>query len=98
VDPLPEKFVSVPTVADTSDAVNVVVDSLTVKVTEVVEPEVTDVDPALMETVGAPVSYVIESVLLAVLLLPTASVKVEPLTEMDPVPELTFVVGVNVAV
>jgi hypothetical protein len=35
------------------------------------------------------------SVLDAALLLPTVSVKVEPLTEMDPVPELVFVVGVN---
>ena len=32
------------------------------------------------------------------MLLPTVSVKVEPPTEMDPVPELVLVVGVNVAV
>jgi hypothetical protein len=31
----------------------------------------------------------------ALLSLPTVSVKVEPPTEMDPVPELVFVVGVN---
>jgi hypothetical protein len=34
----------------------------------------------------------------AVLLLPTVSVNVEPLTEIDPVPELILGVGVNVAV
>ena len=32
------------------------------------------------------------------MLLPTVSVKVEPPTEMDPVPELVLVVGVKVAV
>jgi len=37
-------------------------------------------------------------VLLAELLLPIASVKVEPLTEIDPLPELEFAVGVKVAV
>jgi hypothetical protein len=78
--------------------VNVVVDSLTLKVTVVVEPDVNDVEIALMETVGAPVSYEMLSVLDAVLLLPTVSVNVEPLTEIDPVPELILGVGVNVAV
>ena len=84
--------------AVTSDSVNVVVDSLTLKVTVVVEPDVNDVEMALMETVGAPVSYEMLSVLDAVLLLPTVSVNVEPPTEIDPVPELIFGVGVNVAV
>ena len=37
-------------------------------------------------------------VLLAELLLPTVSVKVEPPTEIDPLPELEFAVGVKVAV
>ncbi len=37
----------------------------------------------------------IDSVLDAVLSFPTVSVNVEPLTEMEPVPELVFVVGVN---
>jgi hypothetical protein len=78
--------------------VNVVVDSLTLKVTVVVEPDVNDVEIALMETVGAPVSYEMLSVLDAVLLLPTVSVNVEPLAEIDPVPELILGVGVNVAV
>jgi hypothetical protein len=39
-----------------------------------------------------------DNAVLAELLLPTVSVKVEPPTEMDPVPELVLVVGVNVAV
>ena len=51
-----------------------------------------------METVGVPVSYEMLSVLDALLLLPTVSVNVEPPTEIDPVPELIFGVGVNVAV
>jgi hypothetical protein len=96
--PLPEKLVRAPKRAVTSDSVNVVVDSLTLKVTVVVEPDVNDVEMALMETVGAPVSYEMLSVLDAVLLLPTVSVNVEPPTEIDPVPELIFGVGVNVAV
>jgi hypothetical protein len=37
-------------------------------------------------------------VLLAELLLPIASVKVVPPTEIDPLPELEFAVGVKVAV
>jgi hypothetical protein len=96
--PLPEKLVRAPKSTVTSDSVNVVVDSLTLKVTVVVEPDVNDVEIALMETVGAPVSYEMLSVLDAVLLLPTVSVNVEPLTEIDPVPELILGVGVNVAV
>jgi hypothetical protein len=98
VAPLPEKFVRVPKRTVTSDSVNVVVDSLTLKVTVVVEPDVNDVEIALMETVGAPVSYEMLSMLDAVLLLPTVSVNVEPPTEIDPVPELILGVGVNVAV
>jgi hypothetical protein len=78
--------------------VNVVVDSLTLKVTVVLEPDVNDVEMAVMEIVGAPVSYEMLSMLDAVLLLPTVSVNVEPLTEIDPVPELILGVGVNVAV
>ena len=54
--PLPENPVSVPSVADTSDDVKVVVDSLTVNVTVVVEPDDTVDGLALMETVGTPVS------------------------------------------
>ena len=54
--PLPENPVSVPNVADTSDDVKLVVDSLTVKVTVVVEPDDTVDGLALRETVGAPVS------------------------------------------
>lgn len=92
------KLVRAPKRTVTSDSVNVVVDSLTLKVTVVVEPDVNDVEIALMETVGAPVSYEMLSVLDAVLLLPTVSVNVEPLTEIDPVPELILGVGVNVAV
>ena len=92
------KLVRVPKRTVTSDSVNVVVDSLTLKVTVVVEPDVNDVEIALMETVGAPVSYEMLSMLDAVLLLPTVSVNVEPPTEIDPVPELILGVGVNVAV
>lgn len=56
VVPLPENAVRVPRVADTSAAVNVVVVSLTVNVTVVVDPDVTEDGLALIETVGAPVS------------------------------------------
>ena len=92
------KLVRVPKRTVTSDSVNVVVDSLTLKVTVVLEPDVNDVEMAVMEIVGAPVSYEMLSMLDAVLLLPTVSVNVEPLTEIDPVPELILGVGVNVAV
>ena len=54
--PLPEKLVRVPKRADTSASVNVVVDSLTLKVTVVAEPDVNDAGLALIETVGAAVS------------------------------------------
>jgi hypothetical protein len=37
----------------------------------------------------------IDKVLLAVLSLPTPSANVAPATEIDPVPEFVFVVGVN---
>ena len=53
---LPVKPVRVPSVAVTSDSVNVVVDSLTVKVTVVVEPDATEAGLAPIDTVGAPVS------------------------------------------
>ena len=97
VVPLPVNPVSVPSVAETSVEVNVVVDSLTVKVTVVVDPELTEDGLALIDTVGAPVSYEIEVVLLAVLLLPAVSVNREVTTERVPVPEFVLVVGVNTA-
>jgi hypothetical protein len=53
---LPVKPVRVPNVAETSAEVNVVVDSLTVNVTVVVEPDATEVGLAPIDTVGAPVS------------------------------------------
>ena len=56
VVPLPEKLVRVPNLAVTSDSVNVVVDSLTVNVTVVAEPDATEAGFALIKTVGAPVS------------------------------------------
>jgi hypothetical protein len=95
VVPLPVKPVRVPSVADTSVEVNVVVDSLTVKVTVVFEPDATETGFALIVTIGAPVSYEIDVVLLAVLLLPAASVNRVPATEIDAVPEFVFTVGVN---
>jgi hypothetical protein len=97
VVPLPVKPVSVPSDADTSVEVNVVVDSLTVKVTVVVDPEVTEGGLALIDTVGRAVSYEIDVVLLAVLLLPAVSVNREVTTERVPVPEFVLVVGVNTA-
>ena len=97
VVPLPVNPVSVPSVADTSVEVNVVVDSLTVKVTVVVDPEVTEDGLALIDTVGRAVSYEIDVVLLAVLLLPAASVNREMATERVPVPVFVLVVGVNTA-
>jgi hypothetical protein len=53
---LPVKPVRVPNVAETSAEVNVVVDSLTVNVTVVVEPDATEAGLAPIDTVGAPVS------------------------------------------
>jgi hypothetical protein len=97
VVPLPEKPVRVPSVADTSAEVNVVVDSLTVKVNVVVEPEVVEGGLALINTVGRAVSYVIDVVLLAELLLPAASVNREVTTERVPVPEFVLADGVNTA-
>ena len=52
----------VPNVADTSAAVNVVVDSLMVNVTVVEDPDVTEAGFALMVTVGAVVSTMTELV------------------------------------
>jgi hypothetical protein len=89
--------VRVPSVADTSAEVNVVVDSLTVKVNVVVEPEVVEGGLALIDTVGRAVSYEIEVVLLAELLLPAVSVNREVTTERVPVPEFVLAVGVNTA-
>jgi hypothetical protein len=97
VVPLPVKPVRVPSVAETSAEVNEVVDSLTVNVTVVVDPEATEAGLALIDTVGAPVSYVIDVVLLAELLLPAVSVNREETTERVPVPEFVLVVGVNTA-
>jgi hypothetical protein len=56
VVPLPEKLVRVPNLAVTSEAENVVTDSLTVNVTVVVEPDATEAGLAPIDTVGAPVS------------------------------------------
>ena len=95
--PLPEKLVRVPKRADTSASVNVVVDSLTLKVTVVAEPDVNDAGFALMEIVGAAVSYEMLSVLEAVLLLPMVSVNLAPTTEIEPVPDCVLVDGVNTA-
>ena len=97
VVPLPVKPVRVPSVADTSVEVNVVVDSLTVKVTVVFEPDATETGFALIVTIGAPVSYEIDVVLLAELLLPAVSVNREVATERVPVPEFVLAVGVNTA-
>ena len=95
--PLPEKLVSVPNLADTSDSVNVVTDSLTVNVRFEVEPDVTEGELALMDTDGAAVSYEMVSVLEAVLLLPTVSLNLALATEIEPVPDCVLVVGVNTA-
>jgi hypothetical protein len=97
VVPLPEKLVRLPNLADTSDSVNVVTDSLTVNVTVVVAPDATEAGFALIKTDGAPVSYEIDVVLLAVLLLPAVSVNREVTTERVPEPEFVFAVGVNTA-
>lgn len=95
VVPLPEKLDRIPNFAETSAEVNVVTDSLTVKVTVVVEPDDTDVGLALIDTVGAAVSYVMDTELEAVLLLPAVSVNVPKATEIVPVPDWVLVVGVN---
>jgi len=95
VVPLPEKLDRIPNFAETSAEVNVVTDSLTVKVTVVVEPEDTVEGLEVIDTVGAAVSYVMESELEAVLLLPAVSVNVPKATEIVPVPDWVLVVGVN---
>ena len=87
----------VPNRADTSASVNVVVASLTLKVTVVAEPEVNDAGLALIETVGAAVSYEMLNVLEAVLLLPMVSVNLAPATEIEPVPDCVLAVGVKTA-
>ena len=95
VMPLPEKLVRVPSRADTSAEVNVVTDSLTVKVTVVAEPDVTDTGLALIVTIGAPVSYARETVLETVLLFPAVSVNLDKATEIEPEPEFMLLRGVN---
>jgi hypothetical protein len=95
VMPLPEKLVRVPNVADTSAEVNVVTDSLTVKVTVVEEPDATDAGLALIVTDGRDVSNGTDSALLAVLLLPAVSVNLAKATEIEPEPEFKLLVGVN---
>ena len=95
VIPLPEKLVRAPKVDDTSALVNVVTDSVTVKVTVLVAPDEIEDGFALIDTVGREVSYVIEVALLAVLLLPAVSVNLDKATEMEPVPDCVLVVGVN---
>lgn len=93
--PLPEKLVRVPNLADTSSEVNVVTDSLTLKVTVVAEPDATDAGLALIVTDGRDVSYVKVTVLETVLLFPAASVNLDKATEIDAVPEFVLLVGVN---
>lgn len=93
--PLPVNPVMVPSVAETSVAANVVVVSLTVNVSVVEEPEETDVGLALMDTVGPAVSKLMDIVFDAVLSLPFASVNLALATEIEPVPELVFGVGVK---
>jgi len=93
--PLPVNPVMVPSAAETSVAANVVVVSLTVNVSVVEEPEETDVGLALMDTVGPAVSKLMDIVFDAVLSLPFASVNLALATEIEPVPELVFGVGVK---
>jgi len=95
VVPLPVNPVRVPSVAETSAAENVVVVSLTVNVSVIEEPEETDAGLALMDTVGPAVSKLMDNVLDAVLSLPFASVNFALATEIEPVPELEFGVGVK---
>jgi hypothetical protein len=95
VVPLPEKLVREPKVDDTSALVNVVTDSVTVKVTVLVAPDDIEDGFALIKTVGREVSYVIDVVLLAVLLLPAVSVNRVLATKSVPVPAFVLAVGVN---
>ncbi len=86
---VPPETVMSPTakVEEASESVNVMVS---------VWPDLSDPEPArVMVTVGARVSYEIDRAVDAALLLAAASVKVAPATEMLPVPELVFAVGVN---
>ena len=74
-------------VDDASDSVNVIVS---------VWPDFRDPDSArVMVTVGDEVAYVMDMALDAVLSLPAVSVNVALSTEILPVPESVFVVGVN---
>jgi hypothetical protein len=60
VVPLPEKLLSVPKVAETSDALKVVVDSVDEKVIVDVPPELTDTGLALTVIVGDVVSAMVK--------------------------------------
>lgn len=60
VVPLPEKLLSVPKVAETSDALNVVVDSVDEKVIVDAPPELTDAGLALTVIVGGVVSAMVK--------------------------------------
>lgn len=95
VVPLPEKLDRIPNFAETSAEVNVVTDSLTVNVMVDVEPEDTVEGLEVIDTVGAAVSYVMDTELEAVLLFPAVSVNVPKATEIVPVPDWVLVVGVN---
>jgi hypothetical protein len=84
-----------PKVDDTSALVNVVTDSVTVKVTVLVAPDDIEDGFVLIDTVGREVSYVIEVVLLRVLLLPAVSENRVLATERAPVPAFVLAVGVK---
>ena len=66
-----------------------------VNVNDDVSPDFNEAELAAIETVGACVSYVIDVVELAVLLLPAASVNAPLATDTEPEPLCVFTVGVN---
>ena len=95
--PEPENDDNVPPLAKTSVATKSVEASDKVNVNVDVSPAFKEFELAVIETVGACVSYVIAVAELAVLLLPAASVNAPLATDTEPEPVCVSTVGVNTA-
>ena len=95
VDDVADIAASVPPVAVASPVTKFVDGSDKVNVNVELSPDFNKAELAAIETVGACVSYVIDVVELAVLLLPAASVNAPLATDTEPEPLCVFAVGVN---
>ena len=96
VDDVADIDASVPPVAVASPVTKFVDGSDKVNVNVELSPDFNEAELAAIETVGACVSYVIDVVELAVLLLPAASVNAPLATDTEPEPLCVFTVGVNI--